>query len=61
MFFQDWRRVRAGASSSTVQRAHGPLSRSRPLGGRWKCNLDAALFHDLSTICLGMVLRMNDC
>ena len=60
VFFQDWRRARAGASSSAIQRAHGPLTWSRPLGSRWKCNLDAALFHDLSAIGLGMVLRRND-
>ena len=60
VFFQDWRRARAGASSSAVQRAHGPLTWSRPLGGRWKCNLDAALFRDLSAIGLGMVMRRND-
>ena len=60
MFFQDWRRARAGASSFAVQRAHEPLTWSRPLGSRWKCNLDAALFHDLSAIGLGMVLRRND-
>ena len=60
MFFQDWRRARADASSSTVQRAHGPLTWSRPLGGRWKCNLDVALFRDLSAIGLGMVMRRND-
>ena len=33
---------------------------SRPLGGRWKCNLDAALFRDLLAIGLGMVMRRND-
>ena len=31
-----------------------------PLGGRWKCNLDAALFRDLLAIGLGMVMRRND-
>ena len=60
VFFQDWRRARAGASSSAVQCAHGPLTWSWPLGGCWKCNLDAALFRDLSTIGLGMVMRRND-
>ena len=33
---------------------------SRPLGGRWKCNLDATMFRDLSVIGMGMVMRMND-
>ena len=51
---------RAGASSSVIQRAHRPLTWSRPLGGRWKCNLDAAMFRDLSVIGLGMVIRRND-
>ena len=60
MFLQDWRRARASASSSAIQRAHGPLTWSRPLEGRWKCNIDAAMFRDLSTIGLGMVMRMND-
>ena len=60
VFLQDWRRARAGASSSATQCAHGPLTWSRPLGGRWKCNLDAAMFSDLSTIGLGMVMRRND-
>ena len=46
--------------SSAVQRAHRPLTWSRPLGGLWKCNLDAALFLDLSAIGLGMVMRRND-
>ena len=49
-----------GASSSAIQRAHGPLTWSRPLGGCWKCNLDAVMFRDLSAIGLGMVMRMND-
>ena len=56
VFFQDWRRARAGASSSVVQRAHGPITWSRPLGGRWKFNLNAVLFRDLSV----MVMRRND-
>ena len=56
VFLQDWRRARAGASSSVTQRAHGPLTWSRPLRGRWKCNLDVAMFHDLSAIGLGMVM-----
>ena len=56
VFLQDWRRARAGASSSATQRAHGPLTWSHPLGGRWKCNLDAAMFRDLSAIGLGMVM-----
>ena len=60
VFLQDWRRARAGAPSSTAQRTHGPLIWSRPLGGRWKCNLNAAMFRDLSAIGLGMVMRMND-
>ena len=60
MFLQDWRRARAGASSSATQRAHGPLTWSRPLGGRWKCNLDATMFCDLSAIGLGMVMQRND-
>ena len=60
VFLQDWRRAHAGASSSATQRAHGPLTWSRPLGGRWKCNLDAAMFRDLSAIGLGMVMRRND-
>ena len=42
VFLQDWRRARAGAPSSAIQRTHGPLTWSRPVGGRWKCykNLD---------------------
>ena len=60
MYLQDWRRASAGASSSATQRAHGPLTWSRPLGGRWKFNLDAAMFRDLSAIGLGMVMRRND-
>ena len=60
MFLQDWRRARAGTPSSATQRAHGPLTWSRPLGGRCKCNLDAAMFRDLSAIGLGMVMRRND-
>ena len=60
VFLQDWRRARAGAPSSATQRTHGPLTWSRPLGGCWKCNLDAAMFRDLSAIGLGMVMRRND-
>ena len=60
VFLQDWRRACAGASSSATQRAHGPLTWSRPLGGRWKCNLDAAMFRDLSDTGLGTVMRRND-
>ena len=60
VYLQDWRRARAGASSSATQRAHSPLTWSRPLGGHWKCNLDAAMFRDLSAIGLGMVMRRND-
>ena len=60
VFFQDWRRAHASASSYAVQRAHEPLTWSRPLGGRWKCILDAALFRDLLVIGLGMVMRRND-
>ena len=60
MFLQDWRRARAGASSSAIQHTHGPLTWSRPLGGRWKCNLDAAMFRDLSAIGMGIVMRRND-
>ena len=60
VFLQDWRRARAGASFSAIQRAHGPLTWSRPLGGRWKCNLDATMFRDLSAIGLGMVMQRND-
>ena len=60
VFFQDWRQARAGASSTAVQRAYGPLTWSRPLGGSWKCNLDAAMFRDLSAIGLGMVMRRNE-
>ena len=56
MFLQDWRRARAGALSSAIQRTHGPLTWSRPLGGRWKCNLDAAMFRDLSAIGMCMVM-----
>ena len=60
MFLQDWRRARAGASFSAIQRVHGPLTWSRPSGGRWKCNLDAVMFLDLSAIGFGMVMRRND-
>ena len=60
MFLQDWRRARAGAPSSAIQRTHGPLTWSRLLGGRWKCNLDAAMFRDLSAIGMSMVMRRND-
>ena len=60
VFLQDWRRARAGAPSSAIQRTHGPLTWSCPLGGRWKCNLDAAMFRDLSAIGMGMVMRRND-
>ena len=31
-----------------------------PFRSRWKCNLDAAMFRDLSAIGLGMVMRRND-
>ena len=60
VFLQDWRRARVGASSSAIQRTHGPLTWSRPLGGCWKCNLDADMFRDLLAIGMGMVMRMND-
>ena len=60
MFLQDWRCARDGVSSSAIQHAYGPLTWSRPLGGRWKCNLDAAMFRDLLAIGLGMVMRRND-
>ena len=60
VFLQDWCCARAGAPSSAIQRTHGPLTLSRPLGGRWKYNLDAAMFRDLSAIGMGMVMRRND-
>ena len=60
VYLQDWRRARTGASSSATQHAHGPLTWSRPLGGRWKCNLNAAMFRDLSATGLGMAMRRND-
>ena len=60
MFLQNWRRARAGAPFSATQGAHGPLTWYRPLRDRWKCNLDAAMFRDLSVIGLGMVMHRND-
>ena len=60
VFLQAWRRASAGAPSSAIQCTHGPLTWSRPLGGRWKCNLDASMFRDLSAIGMGMVMRRND-
>ena len=60
VFLQDWRRVRVGVSFSATQYAYRPLTWSRPLGGHWKYNLDAAMFSDLSVIGLDMVMRRND-
>ena len=60
VFIQDWRRARAGAPSSAIQRTHGPLTWSRPIRGCWKCNLYATMFRDLSAIGMGMMMRRND-
>ena len=60
VFLQDWLRAGAGAPSSAIQHTHGPLTWSRPFGGRWKCNHEAAMFRDLSAIGMGTVMRKND-